>query len=43
LDEGKVNDLISEIEPNHQEIAASLYQLVKDYQFEQLIHLTEAR
>lgn len=42
LDEGKVVDLISEIEPNHQEIAASLYQLVKDYQFERLIHLTES-
>lgn len=42
LDEDKVVGLISQIEPNHQDIAASLYQLVKDYQFERLIHLTES-
>lgn len=42
LDEGRTVALISEIEPEHQEIAAGLYQLVKDYQFEQLIFLTSA-
>lgn len=42
LDEGRAMALIAEIEAEHQEIAASLYQLVKDYQFEQLIHLTSS-
>ena len=42
LDEDKTVALVSEIEAAHSEIAASLYQLVKAYQFEQIIHLTQS-
>ncbi|WP_299491643.1 hybrid sensor histidine kinase/response regulator [Acaryochloris sp. IP29b_bin.137] len=42
LDEGRATALIADLEGEHQEIAASLYQLVKDYQFEQLIQLTRS-